>query len=824
MPNKVVTFFEGNADQYFKTADAVEKRGRELHKGATAQTPAASPVVAQQKAVTQVVETEAAKRVAIETASAKKSEELYKRSGDKIAEFYKARERILERHAAFELEMQGKVAAAAAKRSAIDGALKAGDTASPRRSNELLEAARKPLIESQAIAAAKAAETQFHLQQGVTALLRQAGLSDQLATGLGEAAAKAIALKAASEGTAVSTSLISSGLAASVVTLGAAAVAGFALVKLSQDIRKASEDRLKAEEKITGEWNKQHQLRADSINRSAQEASGRAFDRFTSSDDAFSLQVARERLQRERAPILSSLNFGTATKDQINELEKLDAQLSKIESRIEGIQQASSQRQKEFVLGIPERTREAEKNFAEFQMKAAQDRADAQKKAAEEQKRAADELKRKADEMKKAFVSAFDSVTSRAAASNPFLKFLTDADKRMEQLKESTKGFSKELQQALVKIEQASNTREWSGLQFDNALQAQDLQRQAKEFRQGFRNDTNDPAVIQKIVADEIRALGLGSSRRYVANAALVNPAALQNGKLPKFNDPRFMQDPFLIQGAFQQASANMDADKLAIAQQKLIGLTQNIDPRNLTDDQRNIVAKALEDEAKRRAGAEKAAQGARMEAVALLKQANGTLNVIAGGAGNLGSQSGFQAGSNTPGSNNPAAKYPAVNYQTPQLGPATLNGVPTIVGTNSAGRQVLNPNVVPGSVAPVLITPNAAPFSPAMLQPLPPVIKPDMVRPPENLIPTPMNWRQLVQSLDSGKVSKSEEASQKALEVANEVMKKLSELLEGKGKISVDVGDTPVMQVEITDKTSGSTAVRTSQANKKTTKQAMGT
>jgi hypothetical protein len=127
--NKVLTIFEGNAEQLFKTADAVETRLKNIgviSSAAVSAPPAATraqsaaPIVAAEQAATQVAIAESAKREQVEQAASKKSEDLVKQELANHVDFYKARQGVIERQAASEVAMQEKVAAAALKRAEIE--------------------------------------------------------------------------------------------------------------------------------------------------------------------------------------------------------------------------------------------------------------------------------------------------------------------------------------------------------------------------------------------------------------------------------------------------------------------------------------------------------------------------------------------------------------------------------------------------------------------------------------------------------------------------------------------------------------------------------
>lgn len=223
------------------------------------------------------------------------------------------------------------------------------------------------------------------------------------------------------------------------------------------------------------------------------------------------------------------------------ELEKvLSLDLTNPNRTLEGLRQGL--RQVQTTAGLDPLTR---RDFEQRYTGAIQD----------EQKRQADELKKKFEELKKARESAFD--IGLGTSTNPFVSLLSNATQRMRTLVETTKLLPPALREALQLQERGRNAKDLLGLRLDTRLDAYSLRNQAAEFRQGFRNDLSDPAVVQRILDAQLSILG----------------------------------------GRFDPAK-----------DQRLINIAQGLDPRLLRQDQQINVASAFEREASRKLDSERQA------------------------------------------------------------------------------------------------------------------------------------------------------------------------------------------------------------------------
>jgi hypothetical protein len=110
-----------------------------------------------------------------------------------------------------------------------------------------------------------------------------------------------------------------------------------------------------------------------------------------------------------------------------------------------------------------------------------------------------DAQKAKVKELATAAKSAFDAVAGREGSRNPFLQFLTEADKRMESLIKNTEGFSKAFRGALVQREQFQNNLDLLNLRFNARNQAFNLSDEANSFKRFNTFGSTDSLQVQSI-------------------------------------------------------------------------------------------------------------------------------------------------------------------------------------------------------------------------------------------------------------------------------------------------------------------------------------
>jgi hypothetical protein len=237
--------------------------------------------------------------------------------------------------------------------------------------------------------------------------------------------------------------------------------------------------------------------------------------------------------------------------------------------------------------------------------------------------------KAKVKELGDSIRSVFDTTAGREGARNPFLQFLFDADRRMEKLIESTKGFSRELRNALVQREQAQNQTDLFGLRVESRVNAANLSDEARQFRSGkLDTDDRDFKERQRQLELQLRNSNLSQAQQDAARQGLEKQRQLE---LQQITQRKLQQqlDALRLQTGFEQFAVGQASggdlppgaifrtrpvfndrgltdDEKAIRDRKIISLTQGLNPADLTPDQDRIAAEARENEAKRQLAAEK--------------------------------------------------------------------------------------------------------------------------------------------------------------------------------------------------------------------------
>lgn len=399
------------------------------------------------------------------------------------------------------------------------------------------------------------------------------------------AAAGATVLKTEMIGAAAASSSMAVSMAAMAAPFAAAAVAGFAVVKLSQDIRAEAEKRLKTETAITAQWNAQINLAGELKDRLAKEAEGRSWDRFAGGDDMFSLTAARDRLLQEhggkakavadelmrRTNLLNqvpSLGAGYVDKDVIGkavgadpELMKKQAdQISELTKRIEGLKLASADRQTETLFGGNQRYIESVRKNQASALKAAEEAAE---KSAKEAKRKAEEHLRDLKEASGIAVGVFGSTSD-----NPFVKNAIAAAQAVERIREAVGGLNSGLAKTLETMTRNASAANAFGQSLDNKLAALGYRDSARQFQQGFLDKVNASESLKK----QFAAIGIGNALGIESKAY-----DFTGGKIGALIKP-----------------PGLDAARQKELDERIIALTKGLDPAQLTAGQRYTASGAL--------------------------------------------------------------------------------------------------------------------------------------------------------------------------------------------------------------------------------------
>lgn len=426
-----------------------------------------------------------------------------------------------------------------------------------------------------------------------------------------------------------------------VIPAVAALAAGAAIIlsakKLSEDILKASQERLKVEEAIVGALNKQNIAAAELKDRLKEEAGKRGFDRLTQSDDLRGLKQAREDLQRSvaetrqgirdevnrRAELAERFGFtgpvatayvkaGGETKAQTEELKRKEDQISALAARIEELQRPQSSQ--DFIKGIQSRQIENLKKNIDVAVKEQQKAREAAKQIIEQQNKEETALlqnKYKAQEaalklhLQTTAASQAKSIVATSALQareidsqiastrryyNALIANAKDATERQQA--ESNKRIAianLEAQKQIEAIEKVRRLHAESLQQFSRFVAAADLRSQAQEFSQGFKNE-DDPAFARRAryFASVVARVGdspetfKANYERYLAEEKATGVQSAIAQKLAAIGGP--------------QTNAALEAAR----QQAIIAATAGADPATLTSGQNRVAAEARRREADR--------------------------------------------------------------------------------------------------------------------------------------------------------------------------------------------------------------------------------
>lgn len=253
--------------------------------------------------------------------------------------------------------------------------------------------------------------------------------------------------------------------------LAAGAVAIGLTYKITGDIRAEAERRLKVEEQITAEWNKQA-IKIKAVNDERDKfnagrdfaAAERSADRetFTSSEQ---IRIAQKRLQDE---IDIERRYGGGS-------DEAKQRIAANEARIRG-----------YDVDIENRNRTG------FQAGETKDYwAEEAKKAEEAQKKWNESVeagKKKAKELGDQWRNTFEALTLNAAGDNSITKIFLESDKAVRELRKNVSGLSPELQKVAMQMQEVATANKLFSARVDNAFAASDFRQKAQDLR-----DYKDP-------------------------------------------------------------------------------------------------------------------------------------------------------------------------------------------------------------------------------------------------------------------------------------------------------------------------------------------
>ncbi len=454
--------------------------------------------------------------------------------------------------------------------------------------------------------------------------------------------------KAASGAFAELGSISTAGLA----TFGLVAIAGAAIVKVTKDIRTEAERRLSVEEKISAAYGKQlSTLYNIGIEVAKTRANAERDRNFNRTLDNSSLDQLKS--QRQTTQFLFDRTGDATRKTQYGaDLSALDKQIDELNQKAKNAPQLAYEKQAEFTRKTYEDQRNASAKFAketaDFNEKQAKKRADDLKKA----NNLIDELGKKATD-------SFTNLYQTANASNPFVAVFSEADTAAKKLNETVSFLPVKLQEAAFAMQSVVDKDKTFSARLGNDLSALDLRQKAgdlRDFKPKAIEDTTK--FFNDFVAEGLKqavAANGGSNVRY---NRLANGGFSQSNIADEINKSydRVSNDKGGFNGFSQRTRTFADLTerekldfvnkdniglqtKLSAAfdlagnrktlndtqqseiDRKIISLASGVNPNQLSDRQRELVASSLEKEAVRREAYEANANKLRQEQAGYLKE-----------------------------------------------------------------------------------------------------------------------------------------------------------------------------------------------------------
>lgn len=431
---------------------------------------------------------------------------------------------------------------------------------------------------------------------------------------------------------AVGLSLGSLGLFAGV------AAAGYAVVKWSESVLESAKKRLRTEEMIAGAMNRQlilgGQISENFAKQEKLQAEDRDFDKFK---DGASI----EQLQRRYDDLKRLQDIGGNTEVIVGEDGKVDAvkseaskrrvaQMLALKAQIDKVRQDTTAADNKSFSDRNEAWKKSQADEIRFE----QERAARRKEAAA---RFAADVKAgitKAEQYGKTVRDLFDNLAARAGERNPFVRVFADAAKAIDNVRENTKGLSKDLQAAAVAQQTFLNFRALQEARLNNRFASYDLRDDADKFRRPSLEDeqrafnrrisdssgqsTNPDVELNRL--REATRLGLSYQPNLDRSLPQINEA-IQN-----ILDSTVTVEQERLRRRFDDQidiayRPGMSQEDKALADKKIIELTQGVNPNDLTGRQREIAAEAREREAVRLENYERDAARERTNQTTLQKQ-----------------------------------------------------------------------------------------------------------------------------------------------------------------------------------------------------------
>lgn len=377
--------------------------------------------------------------------------------------------------------------------------------------------------------------------------------------------------------------------------LGAGTIAIAATYKITGDLRREAERRLKVEEGITGAINRQILSQKEALKNQAE------LSRQAQSDFEFQQRLAKNKkddLVRER-DLLKRLNEGLSAFSFNGKGEKVEnenfarnrARIQELENQIRANSLSDTQKAD---AAFTERW-ESWKKSQESAIEAEERLAEANKKRLED----IDEAKEKVKQLEQQYISTFDALYLRANSDNPFVAVFSEGDRALKDLRENLKGLPPEVQAVAEAMQQKINLRALLGANLSNKLSVFDLRQDAANFRNPFDDDRqkkDQDEFISRFLRNNPNYLFLQNKRALDDDerATILRrfaPSALTETAADRFN--KSLDEKFSLIYKPRQT-----AEELAAADKQFISLTQGTNPLDLNRNLREQAALAREREA----------------------------------------------------------------------------------------------------------------------------------------------------------------------------------------------------------------------------------
>lgn len=401
---------------------------------------------------------------------------------------------------------------------------------------------------------------------------------------------------------------LSGAMAATAVSVGVIAAAGYGIVKWSESVRSEAERRLKTEEGIAGAMNRQRlagiEITKNLKDQLADAARLREFNKFLSGGDINALQRRLDSLTQLQS-LGGNTTVGTDAKGNPIGVEtessaQRRSEIVALTAQIEALKSAG---------GSSSRFADDFKNFQKQQ--------EAAKKKQEEFNESVKKGEERVKELGVQYSNAFSGVFAAAGADNPFVKLYSDADAAAKKFREQTVGLSEDLRKQGLAMIESQNAIGLYKAKLENSFTAFDLRETAAKFR----DNSADRRKLRQNSLDRYKSEfeRTRSNRNEQANEDYIRRVQRSiDGDLGGDASERL-----------DRQLSNLDrfkpktAAEAAVFDQKLLSLGSQIDPSQLRGDQRERIAAAAEAQAERTERRQQEALKAQVNSETYLKAIN---------------------------------------------------------------------------------------------------------------------------------------------------------------------------------------------------------